>query len=456
MSLPDLWALTLMTGGGLFAWWLAQRMAEPEDRRFLTRIVAISFVLRAGWSVFQHVIYPPVWRMFAADAIARFSWGLRDAQRWHEGTWSPVMPASLAETHSALIHLQTTVLIYIFGPSPMLSEALTITLNVTTVIAAYLICRHIGGTRAAARTTVLLVAFMPSLIFWSTQNLKDPVTATCIAWALLALLKVGSQAHGGYLLLLLGANFVAIVYRPYVGILLAVGQALAWALTVKLPKNTLGSATRIAMFSAISPLAVYIGIQEMQETYGEEIGLEWAVQQYTVFREAGIAEGGRGSAYEIPITATSPRQALFQLPVRVLLLMLTPIPIFPGALSRMMTYPEMWFLYLFVVPWFATGCREAWRKNRVALVTLLLVLAPLVVSYSLKTAVSGEAIRMRSQFVPVLLIFAGVGHAVRKRRRQKRKRTVVAHSPVDRYVEAQKAAAATTDDDTAVRRDDTG
>jgi glucan phosphoethanolaminetransferase (alkaline phosphatase superfamily) len=90
----------------------------------------------------------------------------------------------------------------------------------------------------------------------------------------------------------------------------------------------------------------------------------------------------------------------------------------------MATYPEMWFIYIWVVPRFGAGVREAWRKNRAALISILLVVTPLIVSYALKTAVSGEAIRMRSQFVPILLIFAGIGHAVYERRKAARKRRI--------------------------------
>ena len=157
----------------------------------------------------------------------------------------------------------------------------------------------------------------------------------------------------------------------------------------------------------------------MKATYGEEFGLQWAVDSFRGFREAGLAGGVLGSEYEIPITASTPTQAILQLPLRVLLLLLTPIPLFPGSLVRILTYPEMWFVYLFIVPRFAVGVGEAWRKNRPALLAILLALTPIVMAYALKTSVSGEAIRMRSQFMPLLLIFAGVGHAVKARRRER-------------------------------------
>ncbi|MFW5868743.1 MAG: hypothetical protein ACOCX2_13050, partial [Armatimonadota bacterium] len=117
--------------------------------------------------------------------------------------------------------------------------------------------------------------------------------------------------------------------------------------------------------------------------------------------------------------------------------LLSPIPLFPGTLRRVLVYPEMWFFYVFIVPRFVAGVREAWQKNRSALITILLVLTPLIVSYALKTAVSGEAIRMRSQFMSLLLIFAGIGHAVYQRRKAEAKASKRMDTPAGRYVATQ-------------------
>lgn len=359
--------------------------------------------------------------MFAADARARYASAVREAELWHAGVWTPQIPQTLSQAHSALVNLKTTALVYLFGPSPMVPEAFVITLNVTIVIAVYLICRHIGATRKSTVAAVLLTAFLPSLIFWSTQDLKDPVTAACIAWAVLALLKVGERAHGGYLLLLIAANLVAIVYRPYVGILLVVGQGLAWAATVKLPQTYIGRLTQIVMFAIMAPIVIHIGMQEMRATYGEQMGLRWAVESYMTFRERAVRGGSvKGSDYAIPLEASSPTEAVLQLPIRVALLIFSPIPLFPGTLRRMLTYPQMWFIYLFVVPRFVRGIWEIWQKNRPALLSLLLLIVPIVIAYALKTALSGEAMRMRIQFIPILLIFAGIGHGVIARNRPKK------------------------------------
>lgn len=419
MSLSDLWALILMGAGGAILWWVASKVAEAQDARFVSSIVALTVGVRAGWSFVQHnVIGQYYGGVLGQDTISRYRDAVQLASAWHEGLWLPHLPTALSESHSLLINLKTVFLVYLFGPSPMLSEAFTIIANASICIAVYLICRHIKATPLAERIAVVLNAFLPSLIFWSTQDLKDPILAACGAWALLAMLKVSEKwGRGHYLLLLVLMNGVALLYRPYVGMLLVAGQGLAWVYTLRLPKTTLGKMTRVLVFLLMAPVAVYVGVKEMKDTYGEGMSLEWANDQFNSFREDAVERGGEGSEYEIPLTASTPAMAIVQLPIRILLLLLTPIPIFPGSSRRMMMFPEMWFIYLWVVPRFVKGVREAWRKNPQAMMTILLMVGPVIMAYALKTSVSGEAARMRVQFLPELLIFAGIGHAVVQRER---------------------------------------
>ena len=410
-----------MAMGAIFVCWLASRLVERRDRGFVVSIVVVSFALRAFWSVFQHIINPAVWPIFAADAILRYNWSKNRAEAWEQGLYAPSLPMGLGDAHAELIMLKTIALFRVFGVSPMLPEAVTITVNVTVIIAIYLICRQIGAVRNAARAAAVFGAFLPSLMFWSTQNVKDPVTAAGVTWAALAVISISQRARSGDFALLSGATFLTVVYRPYVGFMLIMGQLLGGLMTVKLPRTALGSVSRISMLVVMVPLILYAGLREMEQTYGG-VDLHWAIEQYTEFHEAASQRpGARGSEYEIPLTADTPTQAIMQLPIRILLLLLTPIPLFPGGLTKLMMYPEMWFIYLFLVPRFGTGVCEAWRKNRPALILLLMVIAPMISGYALKTSVSGEAFRMRVQFLPVLLVFAGVGHAVRQQRKLERK-----------------------------------
>jgi hypothetical protein len=415
ISLSDLWGLLFMGLGGLFLWWLAGKTADAEDRSFLQRVMVATVGLRMGWSFTQHKILGQFYRgIFGEDTLGGFSRGAAMATAWHTGMWRPELPHTLQQFHGWTLDMKTVALYYLFGPSWFLNEAFPITANASVCIAIYLICRHIGTTRLSTRTAAAFNAFLPSLIFWSTQDLRDPVLATCAAWSLLALLKTLQLGPGTlYLPLLVLMDLLALVYRPYAGILLTTGLGMAVVYAVKLPPTVLAKIARVWVFALLTPLVVWLGTKEMKATYGESMGVQWAAESYESFRTDPT-----NSRYEIPITASTPGRAILQLPIRIVLLLLTPMPIFPGSFRRMLTYPEMWFLYLYVVPRFVRGMRAAWRGNPMGTAAILLSIGPWVVAQALKTALSGEAVRMRVQFVPELLIFAGVGHAVMEGRKR--------------------------------------
>jgi hypothetical protein len=421
LSVADVIGIVFFGIGGLLVWRLAGLVSEAEDYGFLPKMVVLAQGVRTMWCVLKHTIFADFHRKFLEweDAYGRHFAAMAEARSWYYGLARPRLPSSLSESHSYLVQLKTSVLYYLFGPSPLLPEALIVTGTTSICIAVYLIMVAGGVRPLARRLPVSLLVFLPSFSFWYTLDNKDAVTATCAAWSTVGLLwalQGGARTAGGLLLLVM-MDLLAVAYRPYVGLLLAVGQGLAWAWSVKLPPTALGAMTRVWLFLMAAPVAVWLGNKEMKEAYGEQMGVQWAVEQYGVFRETAEQNPVAGSEYEIPLTASGPAAAIAQLPIRVLLLLFTPIPLFPGTPRRMLTYPEMWFIYLFVVPRLYWGMRAALRLHRGWAATVLVSVVPVIIACSLKTALSGEAMRMRVQFLPELLIFAGIGHVILQARR---------------------------------------
>ena len=427
ISQADVVGIIFFGLGGLLVWRIASAVAEPPDRIWLPRIVVASQILRGTWCLLKHTVLAEFYHRYIEweDAYGRHFAALREARAWHYGLGHPQLPATLSQAHGYMVQLKTSVLYYLFGPSPLLPEALVATGTVSICIAVYIAAVVGKLPRGAIRLPVILSAFLPSLIFWHTLDNKDGVTATCAAWSLVGLLWLfeGGARSGIGLLLLIGMDALAIVYRPYVGFLLVTGQGLAWAYTVKLPKTALGTVARVWIFLLFAPVVLWIGAKEMKETYGERMGLQWAVEQYGAFRESGLRGGIRGSEYIIPLEASTPAQAILQLPIRIFLILFSPIPIWPGTFRRMLMYPQMWFLYLYVLPRLVLRIGRALKERPMWALTIILTVAPVVVAYALKTAVSGEAARMRTQFISELFIFAGIGDMLIEQRKMARLRT---------------------------------
>ncbi len=362
------------------------------------------------------------------DAWGRHWDALREALAWRYGLARPHLPTNLFEAHFYTVQLKTTILYYLFGPSPLLPEALVTTGTVSICIAVYLAVVAGRMPPRARRLPVLLSAFLPSLIFWHTLDNKDGVTAMCAAWSLVGLLWIfeGGARTGIGTFLLLSMDALAIAYRPYVGFLLVSGQGLAWAYSIKLPKTPLGTIVRVWMFLMFAPLVLWLGAKEMRETYGEQLGLQWAIEQYTYFREHAKSTKIKGSEYLIPLAASTPARVILQLPIRIFLLLFSPIPIWPGTLRRMLMYPQMWFLYIYVLPRIVKGIGKALRERPLWSLTIILTVTPIIVAYALKTALSGEAARMRTQFLSEIFIFTGIGDMVIQQQRRAASRRVSA------------------------------
>lgn len=417
-TVADLWALALMGGGAVLLCLVAERVADGDEARFLQAVILGGAVLKALLSLAQHKVLP---LLVAEDAVFSLETAMQNIRMWDAGLWSPALPQTLAEAHYETLRLVTTILLRVFGPSSLVPEVVPVTATSSICIAIYLAGRALGATRSATRTAVLLSAFLPSIIYFSSQNVKDPITATATAWIIALMLRPprGRSARtAAWIAGLILANLVATLYRPYVGILLIVGQGLAGAWSVRLPASPLGRVLRVWLLAAMFPLSVFLGLQERALAYGEALDIAWVTGRYERFRETAIEAGTKGSEYVIPVSASDPMTAVLQLPIRIPLLLLSPIPLFPGTLRRLMAYPEMWFIYLFCVPRFIVGLREVLRRNSPGALVVLLSVAPMIIAYALKTALSGEAIRVRTQFLPELLLFVGVGHALLRARRE--------------------------------------
>lgn len=414
--------------GGLLIWRLAGLAAEPEDQPFLVRVAVGSQALRGVWCLLKNTLLAGFSQRYLEweDAAGRHYASVQEAASWHLGLAHPHLPATLAESIGYPPQLKTTVLYYLFGPSPLLPQAFVATGTVSICIAVYWIMASGRIPRTMRRLPVLLSAFLPSFIFWHTLDNKDGVTAFCAAWSLLGLLWAfqgrGKSAAG--IPLLVGMDLLALFYRPYVGILLITGQGLAWAYTVKLPGTPSGKIVRMWLFVLVGSIAVWSGRNEMKDTYGEQMGLQWAANSYTSFWGNGPGATS-GSQYEINIPAANVLEDILGLPIRILLLLLSPIPLFAGSFRKLMSYPEQWFIYLYVVPCFFWGLRLAFRNRANWTATVLLTVAPIILAYALKTSVSGEAARMRTQFTSELFVFTGIGRAFLQQRKEARRAAVV-------------------------------
>jgi hypothetical protein len=408
--------------------WLLLRylVKEPVERRFLCRMLMLTVVLRFSMCIFFDYIGPEKVPGLKADANTVEHWGESAATDWRMGTRRFELPADLAHLHDWAIFNRSAVLFYVFGPSPLLPEVMNVALSASCALAGYVIARR-WLDASAGRIAALLIAFWPSLMVWSTQNLKDPIEMAALCWSVCGLLLLRDRFAVPPLLMLVLAWGLGFLFRPYMGLMIIGGELAAIGLVAVRSKTFLAGALAMALTAVTGAGAIVATKREVDRLYGEQTtDISTMESKRRTFYEGATEDRARGrghSEYIIELRADSDTQAVLQLPLRVPLFLFSPIPVRFGSLLMMGTYPEMLFWY-WLMPKLIVGFRWTGRRLWREMVFVVSSLAPILIAFSLSTSISGEAIRYRDVFLPLLLLFAAVGWALqRARRHQSQHRT---------------------------------
>ncbi len=421
---PDVAAVCLLGVLCLALWLLVSFLVpEPNEVQFLSWVLFSTILLRFVLAVVQHYVWPALGYALQADALAILAAGRDLAAEWAAGLSKPALPADLTRLHDWLHVYRSAVLFRYFGYSPLLPEATNIVLSASSALAGYLVVRRWSGVRAA-RLAALLVAFWPSLMVWSSHNLKDPVNMAALCWSTYGILLLRDRVSVQALAMVVAGWVSGFLIRPYMGVLMIAGQMAAVGLVVMRARTAAGRYFGGVLTLGLAALSLYVGNQQINEMYGEAASLQVAEAKRQSFYEGAAtsrAAGETHSEYVVNLQATSTAGALLQLPLRIPLFLLSPIPVRFGSARLMATYPEMLFLY-WLIPGFVLGFRRVWAWRWEEALFVLCAIAPICIVFSIGTSISGEAMRYRDIILPALLLFAAVGWAARLEAREERAR----------------------------------
>jgi len=417
---PDVAALCLLGVLSLALWLLAHSLVpERREVQFLSWVLFATIGLRFVWAVIEHYVYPSLQYMLQADSLVVLHMGRELAMDWRGGVSRPTVPSDLSDVHDWLHTYRSAFLFLWFGYSPLLPEVTNIVLSASSALAGYMVVRRWASVRAA-RIAALVIAFWPSIMVWSTHNLKDPVNLAAVTWSTFGILQLRDRVTLSAFATVISAWVVGFLIRPYLGVLAITGQMVAIGLIAVKSRTALGRYLAIVLTLVLAGVSLTVGNRQIKQMYGESVSLQYAEEKRQTFYEGAVedrAVGVRHSEYVIDLRASSTAGALLQLPLRIPLFLLSPIPVRLGSLPLMGTYPEMVFLY-WLIPPFILGLRHVWRRYREEAIFVLCTVAPIIVVFSIGTSISGEAVRYRDIILPELLLFAAVGWAARVEARQ--------------------------------------
>jgi len=375
--------------------WIALR-APREEARLLLPLVSAAVALRLAVATAIDRLAPA--HFFSMDQ-RRYEWlGQALAESWRgAGPYPDLIYAKPGYyVWNALIY--STV-----GYVPLAAAFSNAAIAGLSIVLVYRLARDLAGPHAA-RMAALFAAFFPSLVLWSSLNLKD---AAAIAAILLALRGAQQTARrrpvvglaeigAGLLLLSQLRGYLVII------VLLGIGAGLLLPRLRSVPAVAVGTAALAVVWLAGA-------VPSPVERIADEGGFELLEQHR---RNLGVG----GSAYHADADVSSPQAALRFLPVGLFYFLLAPAPWQLWNARQWLTLPEMLVWYA-LVPQVVFGLRELWRRRAASALPLLCVAALTTVSYALVEANLGTAYRHRAQVLVLYLVLAAVGLAARHRRR---------------------------------------
>jgi hypothetical protein len=259
--------------------------------------------------------------------------------------------------------------------------------------------------------------FLPSLLIWSAQTIKEPVVILLEAAALYGCIRLRQLGPSPRHLALCAAAIVLLLpFRFYAAYI--VGAAVLLALLVRglVPGRT--TIASVALIALVIPLVLGTGVFARHSAELERFDLDRAQSFRAALGSRDLRFGGHSAVQTADIR--TPSGFILGTVVGGAHLLLAPFPWqLRGASVRMLlTLPELlfwwWLFFAGVIP----GLRYAVRRRLLDISPMLLVLAGFGLLYSTTFGNVGLAFRQRAQLLPWLLIFGAVGLEQRELRRR--------------------------------------
>ncbi len=260
------------------------------------------------------------------------------------------------------------------------------------------------GSRAygnnAGKVAGLMAAFFPSLVLWSSLNMRDiwlALAIIIIAWhavllrekisipsiIVIAITLIWIEMNRAYLVPIMALT----VASPFV-----FGRAKEWYKDL---------AILVLMLIAIGAVLYFFQAGKGGMEY---LNLEEANKQRLTLARASVGKSG----YLQDVDTSKPLTLLAYSPLLIAYFLFSPFPWDIRGVRQLLTLPEMiaWYICIpFVVMTMIDAIRDKTRKG----LTLLMPLVIISVSYALSSGNMGLAYRHRAQVVTFYLIFAAAG-----------------------------------------------
>ena len=385
------------------------------DRKFLLQVFMGGVLIRliVGTIIFVFEFQ----NFFGGDADTYDQNGFFMQQGWHGNKYYAALPERFIQSGAGAWGMLYLVAgIYeVAGRNPLAVQFLNAVLGAATAVVIFLCAFHIFGNNRVARLAALLTAFFPSLVLWSSQELKDGPIVFALALSILATLKLGERFTVKYFLVLTASLMTLLSLRFYIFYMMV--AAVVGAFVIGMRKVTAQSFVRqFLIIVGIGLAMTWIGVIRSANVQFTQFGNLEAVQRS---RSDAARSAKSGFAPDVDVSTTE--GALGAIPVGLLYLLFAPFPWQLSNLRQTITLPEM-IVWWAAFPMLVVGLWFAIRYKLRQISPILIFTVMLSLAYSVFQGNVGTAYRQRAQLVVFYFVFVAVGVILLKEKQEERAR----------------------------------
>lgn len=358
--------------------------------RGMAPLIVLGLLTRVAMAILTNAT--SLWGEFAPDSYYWMISGAALLEHWSD-PMVPLTPYFGAEDRRPFYAVVNALLAAVFGPSRYPPSLLNGPISVWAVFNFARLADMLYG-RIAARWTFIGGLFFPSLLLWSSMNIREAWSLLVISFVLLAAHRTRqrfSPIAAAVLVLSIGAMFFI---RSYLVPLLFGGVALSYMVV----------RVRQLPYALVSlALILWLGL-----SVGQQFGLdptllsEESLETVDTMRH-NLAYGG--SAYGSEADTRTVAGSLAYLPEGIARFLLGPFPWAVRSWRQMLTVPESLLWYWIVLLAGGVLIRDL-RRNLTRVAPSFFVLLMVTAAYGLVSGNEGTAYRHRAQIVMIVIMFA--------------------------------------------------
>jgi hypothetical protein len=370
----------------------------------LYRVVALTY---AATLLLRYALALNLWLYHTETQFSLTFWGdsrtydffgAAVADAWENGgsihSWTETVEGKV---NRGFIYF-VAVIYYLFGRNVLLVQLLNGIIGALTPI----VILEIGlilYSRRVATTAMLLTAFFPQMIFWSSALYKDPAVMLCIAANILAVFRLRQR---------LSPIWIA-VYLLTAGALVWLRFYVFYATAAATVAGMLLSRRRGTSFSLASQLALVAGVVLLllYTPVGREVLMQSRYLDLDLLSNSRMDLARAGSGFAPSADVSTLGGVLSVLPMGVIYLLFAPFPWTVTGLRQALALPDI-LLWYALVPFLVMGIVSARHRLRETMPILVFTTA-LTLAYGAFLGNAGTAYRQRTQIIMFYFLFISDG-----------------------------------------------